>query len=177
LKLQIQPSDIAREIEIYRTWQSLDSGPKSQNVDAWIRKWESTYRKAVNIDLADTHKERPLLKFIDALEQFDPEFSKYQTEVINSTLVDGTPLPTMEKLIAIFKMKRRTFIAKHRNLGVNPASYASFQGEEQKSPQPPSTTTSKGIKPCLCGKPHKWATCSYLMPHLRTANWTPRNEI
>jgi len=71
-----------------------------------------------------------LLKFIDALEQFDPEFSKYQTEVINSTLVDGTPLPTMEKLIAIFKMKRRTFIAKHRNLGVNPASYASFQGEE-----------------------------------------------
>ena len=67
-----------------------------------------------------------MLKFIDALEQFDPEFSKYQTEVINSILVDGTLLPTMEKLITIFKMKRRTFVAKHRNLGVTPALYASF---------------------------------------------------
>ena len=53
LKNRFAPTDEAREQELIQTWKKLQKGPKGQDVENWLQKWETTYDDGLLLRIPD----------------------------------------------------------------------------------------------------------------------------
>ena len=64
LKQRIAPTDQARELKLTNQYQKLKKGPKMQNIDEWLKLWETTYTDCKEFDLPDVAKTRLIYDFL-----------------------------------------------------------------------------------------------------------------
>jgi hypothetical protein len=75
LKQRVAPSDKARELELIAQYQKLKQTPKNQNIESWLRQWETTYNNCIEANLSDVVGTRPIYDFVNAVQEFAPDFA------------------------------------------------------------------------------------------------------
>jgi len=77
LKQRIAPTDRAREIEYISQYQKLKKGPQNQNVEEWIKLWETTYNSCKKMKIPDVADTRPVQDFLSAVYDMVLGFTGY----------------------------------------------------------------------------------------------------
>jgi hypothetical protein len=77
LRKRVAPSDRAKEIEVLNSWKWVRKTAKDRYLSTWVRRWEESYSKAQELELAEATGIRPVLNFIDAMEAISEKFHNY----------------------------------------------------------------------------------------------------
>ena len=75
LKQRVAPSDQARGLELVSQHQKLKKVPCSQNIDNWLKQWETTYATCKEFNLPGIAKTRPLYGFLNTIQELTPDFA------------------------------------------------------------------------------------------------------
>jgi hypothetical protein len=182
LKQRVAPSDHARELELISQYQKLKKAPRSQNLDNWIKQWETTYTDCKEFDLPDVAKTRVLYDFLNANQETAADFAGIWIVRIQEREQTGEEIPDLYKILEYFQNHMRVRIA-HKAQISHSAFPSSFQGQkldlnkEENQKNKEKKEENKEDKPCLCGEVHRFRACRYLIESLRPTDWKPDPSI
>lgn len=150
----VTPTDYVRALEIDRQYKLLCAGPpRGQNLRQWFNKWELLYAKAKTTRHADTETGLIIYYFLHSLEQTLPIWVK-------ASLMDlrlrKEQTPTFMQILDLF----RHLCAE--DLIANSTGFSSTLNKKSKDLPP---------KDCVCGKPHWYTNCFYLIESIRPKGW------
>ena len=160
----------ALEIDLDHQYQILCAEPlKGQNLRQWLNKWELLYEAAKSTRHSETAS--MINHFINSLKEIDPTWAAISLYDLQLRRLRNEQTPTFMEILNLF----RQHCAEHLIADSTTSSYAAtLQG------QPPgsSSTPNKKIKDpppkdCVCGKPHWYINCFYLIKSIRPAGWHP----
>ena len=160
----------ALEIDLDHQYKILCAEPlKGQNLRQWLNKWELLYGAAK----ATRHSETALMinHFINSLKEIDPTWAAISLYDLQLRRLRNEQTPTFMEILNLF----RQHCAEYPIAGSTTSSYAAtLQGQTPGS----SSTPNKKIedpppKDCVCGKPHWYTNCFYLIESIRPAGWHP----
>ncbi|RDL36452.1 uncharacterized protein BP5553_05804 [Venustampulla echinocandica] len=178
LKKRLAPTDYATKLDLSAEYAKLRKYNKGESIEQFLQKWETTYGKAVKLNLSEVQGDKPLLDFVQAIKPIEPNFSATQDYHLTKDIRNKSPLPTLYDLVADFRDTYRRNIAAS-GYSKTHASFATFQNQEQPG-NPPKDETAKSKKTpkpkCLCGFTHKQEQCWYLNPSKRPTDWKPNPE-
>ena len=177
LKQRIAPTDQARKLKLTNQYQKLKKGPKTQNIDEWLKLWETTYMDCREFDLPDIAKTRPIYDFLQAVKDMTPDFTSFWKICIQSLEQLGEDVPDIYRILEHFRNHIRIENAE-KGQTAHGAFVSSLQGQKlgQKEDED-SKKQEKEPKPCLCGKLHKFRNCYYIVPMLKPAIWKLDPEL
>src|SRR5205814_1352403 len=136
--------------------------------------WETTYNSCKKMNIPDVADTRPVQDFLSAVHDMAPGFMGYWRAKIQ-VLEHKKAIPDIYEIIEYFRNSVRT--ANAEKSGVTHGAFSStFQGQKLDG-KTSDGKEEKSTKPCLCGLPHKFKTCWYLMESLRPATWKPNKNI
>jgi hypothetical protein len=167
LQKRLQPTDQLRELNLSTEYQKLKTAPESQDVDNWLCSWEKTYHHCTEINLPETQGTRAVRDFLRAVSSIIPEFSTYW--VNDMAKEDGQDAPDLYRMVELFRDQRR-HLAVEKGYVSQSAFTTTFQDQ-----QPQEGDHEK--RDCLCGKPHRFKDCPYLIREKRPPDWTPDQDI
>ena len=151
----VTPADSVRTSEIDDQYNSLCAGPpRGQNLRQWFNKWELLYANAKTTRHADTESELITFYFIRSLEQTLPTWAKLVLMDVRRSWNKQTP--TFMEILNTF----RDLCAEDLIAG----STGSSSTLSKKSKDLPP-------KDCVCGKPHWYTNCFYLIESIRPKGW------
>ena len=155
----VTPADFARALEIDDQYNLLCAGPpRGQNLRQWFNKWERLYAKAKTTIHADTESGMIVFHFIRSLEQTVPLLAA--TALVDLSLNKETP--TFMEILNLFRL----LCAKDLIAG---STRSSSTLNKRSKDLPP--------KDCVCGKPHCYTNCFYLIESIRPKGWHPNPKI
>src|ERR1700709_881527 len=160
LKQRLAPTDRARKIDVIRQYTKLKTWNKRQDVETWLKEWETTYTTAKKLKLAEVFDERPLYDFIFAISSMDSAFAGIQENQLDDRIASDLPLPTLYSLIEKFRNHRRRTESLNPKSGASHSAFASLGGENE----------TRDLV-CLCSGKHRYSECNYLKPANRTEKW------
>ena len=67
LKRRLAPTDRARKLELTQRYQKLKAFNKRQDIEKWLREWETVYTEAVKLKLSEISEEKPQFDFTSAI--------------------------------------------------------------------------------------------------------------
>ena len=156
----VTPTDWVRVIEIDREYKLLRAGPpRGQNLRQWFNKWELFYAKAKTARHADTETGLISYYFLHSLAQIFPIW-------VNVSLMD---LGFRKEQTTTFMQILDTF--RHlcaKDLIANSTGSSSTPNKKSKDLPP---------KNCVCGKPHRYTNCFYLVESIRPKGWHSEPKI
>ena len=163
LKRRLAPTDRARKLEITQRYQGLKMFNKRQDIEKWLREWETVYTEAVKLKLPEVSDEKPLFDFTGAIQAIDTSYAATQEYILNDLLDKSKELPTLQELIEKFRNHQRRVAqaAKKPN-----AAFPTLHGGDQ-----------DGKFDCLCGDKHRYKECMYITPSTQPQGWTGKPEI
>ena len=157
----VTPADFARALEIDDQYTLLCAGPpRGQNLRQWFNKWEQFYARAKTTRHADTESGLIIFYFIRTLEQTVPTFAELALRDARRSWNKQTPT-FMEILNTFRDLCAEDMVAR---------STASSSTLNQKSKDLPP-------KNCVCGKPHWYTNCFYLIESIRPKGWHSNPKI
>jgi len=164
LKKRLAPTDYARKLEITKKYLNTKTFSKTEEVETWLKRWETIYTDGKKLDIPEVSGERPLFDFTHAISAIDSGYSSTQEYFLNQKIKSSDRLPELYDLIEDFRNHyRRTEalkpIASH-------SAFATLDGQDQ-----------SGVKVCLCGKKHLFSDCYYITPSKRPNEWKGKPEI
>jgi hypothetical protein len=68
------PLDTMRETDLKDQWQRLQN-PKGREMETWLFEWETLYRKCMQAELPEMHKDRPVKAFLNSISAIEPNFA------------------------------------------------------------------------------------------------------
>jgi hypothetical protein len=163
LKKRLAPTDYARKLEVVHKYNKLKTFSKRENVEKWLKDWETTYADGKELDIPEVSGERPLMDFTTAISAIDPGYGSSQEYFLNRTIKKNEDLPELYELIEDFRNHQRKTEALQMS-----ESHSAF------------STTSEGTSQdleCVCGLRHPWKKCFYLIQSIRPTTWIPNAEI
>ena len=155
LKKRLAPTDYARKLELARKYNKLKTYSKRENIEKWMKDWETVYTDGKKLKIPEVADERSLFDFTHAISAIDSGYASTQEYFINQKIKNKESLPELYDLVEDFRNHYRWTEA------LNPSSshsaFAALRGQSQ-----------NGEKVCLCGgthgKPLKWEKCEYITP-------------
>ena len=167
LKKRLAPTDYARKLELARKYNKLKTYSKRENIEKWMKDWETVYTDGKKLKIPEVADERSLFDFTHAISAIDSGYASTQEYFINQKIKNKESLPELYDLVEDFRNHYR------RTEALNPSSshsaFAALRGQSQ-----------NGEKVCLCGgthgKPLKWEKCEYITPKCRPLGWTGKQE-
>jgi len=189
LKEKIAPDNATIEFELRNQHQSLQKPPKGP-LDAWVDKWDVFYRKALKLNMPEAATPNPHRAFLNAIQNVLPGFYVIYNDKIE-VQVQENDVMEFPKLLNRFRHARRQHSAKQggKTTGGRGAFGTTFQGEdlgdkeektsdtEQKQQKDEKPKRQRKVPRCLCGEVHWYKECPYVVPSLRTKDWTPDPTI
>jgi hypothetical protein len=64
LKARFRPTDEIQKQELIAKWKALQKPPRQQNLLGWLQKWETTFDKCKEVNLADVQGTRLIYDFV-----------------------------------------------------------------------------------------------------------------
>ena len=122
LKKHLAPTDEARELELSTLYSQLKKAPSNQDIDQWLRRWETTYADAVAIKLPEVQEKRPVYDFLGAVQSLDAGFASTQRALIYSKIKN----PTLYDIVEEFRNTRRLTVAREK--AETHSAFATFKG-------------------------------------------------
>ncbi len=165
-----EPHSSVRALKIDRQYKILCAGPlKGQNLRQWLNKWELLYAEAKATGHSDTETGLIINHFINSLKQIDPTWAAISLYDLQLRRSRNEQTPTFMEILNLF----RQLCAEYLIAGSTASSYtAILQGQ---TPGSSSTPNKKSKDPppkhCVCGKPHWYTNCFYLIESIRPKGW------
>jgi hypothetical protein len=170
LQKRLQPTDQLRELNLSTEYQKLKIAPESYDLDNWLRNWEKTYHKCTKINLPDVQGTRAVRDFLRAVSTIIPEFSTYWVnDMAKAGCQDG---PDLYRMVELFRDHQRHLAIEKGHVS-QLAFTTTFQDQDQDQDQQPQERD----RDCLCGEPHRFKDCPYLIKEKRPPDWTPEQDI
>lgn len=165
LKRRLAPTNHAQKLEIIDKYQRLKMFTKNQDIEKWLRAWETTYEEAKKLNLPEVSEVRSQFDFTRAIQAIDSTYASTQEYILNEKVHDSEKIPTLQDLIERFRNHHRsaTQLAKTSK---SFATFATLRGEGQ-----------DGEPKCLCGQTHRYKACNYITPSTRPQGWKGKAEI
>ena len=168
LKKRLAPTDYARKLDVVWKYNKLKTYSKRENIEKWLKDWETTYTDGKKLKLPEVEDERSLFDFTHAISVIDSGYSSTQEYFINQKIKNSEKLPDLYDLVEDFRNHYRRTEAL-RTLASHSA-FATLRGENQ-----------EGERVCLCGGKHgkklPWGKCEYITPARRQPGWKGKPEI
>mgnify|MGYP003622956889 CR=1 FL=1 len=169
LKKRLAPTDYARKLELASKYNKLKRYTKRENVEKWLKDWETTFADGTKLNIPEVADNRSLLDFTHAISSIDAGYASTQEYFINQKMRNGDPLPELYDLVEDFRNHyRRTEALKSSS---SHSAFAALRGESQNVENGEQGEKEKGEKGlCLCGGKHKggfklqWSSCEYISP-------------
>jgi transposase InsO family protein len=156
LQKRLQPTDQLRELDLSAKYEKLRRAPKAQDLDHWLRSWEKVYHECAKIDLPEVQGVRAVRDFLRAVSTIIPEFSTYWVNDIAKT--GGQDGPDLYRMVELFRDHRRHLAIEKGHVSRSAFTTTFQEGNRMK-------------KDCLCGEPHRFKECPYLVEGKRPAGW------
>jgi hypothetical protein len=172
LQKRLQPTDQLRELDLANRYQKLKEPPKSQDLDTWLQSWERIYHECLKAKLPDVQSGRATRDFLRAISKTAPEFAIFWRNEIAKKEKKKKTTPTLNEIIEEFRDHRR-HLGKEEDRANHSAFSTTFQGQPQKETK--EETPKK--KDCLCGEPHRFKSCPYLIKERQPQGWKPDPAI
>jgi hypothetical protein len=163
LKKRLAPTDYARKLDLARKYNNLKTYSKENDLETWLKDWETTYIDGKKLKIPEVADERSLFDFTHAVSAIDSGYASTQEYFINQKIKNSEKLPDLYDLIEDFRNHYRRTEALQMS-----ASHSAF------------STTSQGTSQdleCVCGLRHPWKKCFYLIQSIRPTTWIPNAEI
>lgn len=164
LQKRLQPTDQLRELNLTDAYQKLKMAPESHDLDNWLRDWEKVYHQCTKINLPDVQGTRAVRDFLRAVSSIIPEFSTYWVNDIAKA--GGQDAPDLYRMVELFRDHRRHLAVEKGHVSQS-AFTTTFQDQEGDHKK----------RDCLCGEPHRFKDCPYLIREKRPPDWIPDQEI
>ena len=153
----VTPTDYARALEIDRQYKILCAGPpRGQNLRQWFNKWERLYAKAKTTRHADTESGLIIFYFIRSLEQTLPTLAATSLYDLDRRRSRSEQDPTFMEILNTFR-----HICAEDLIASSTRSSSTLKKKSKDSPP----------KDCVCGKPHWYTNCFYLIESIRPKGW------
>ena len=167
LKKRLAPTDYARKLDLVQKYNKLKTYSKRENIEKWLKDWETTYTDGKKLKIPEVADERSLFDFTHAVSIIDSGYSSTQEYFINQKIKNSEKLPDLYNLVEDFRNHyRRTEALKPLS---SHSGFATLRGENQ-----------EGEKLCLCGGKHgkkfQWEKCEYISPTRRPSGWKGKPE-
>jgi len=186
LKKQLSPTDYAKKLDVVRKYNKLKTYNKRENVENWLKDWETTYTDGKKLQIPDVSDERSLIDFTTAIASIDSGYASTQDYFLTQRIKKNENLPELYELVEDFRNHlRKTNASK---LSSSHSAFATLRGENQDGETQDGGTKDGGIKEgstkddrkvCLCGLKHKdskWQNCHYITPKCRPTGWKGKPE-
>jgi len=174
LKKRLRPTDYARKLDVVRKYNKLKTYSKRDNVEKWLKDWETTFEEGKNLKIPEVADERSLFDFTHAISAIDSGYSTTQEYFINLKIKNSETLPELYDLVEDFRNHyRRTEALK---TSASHSAFATLNGESQ------SGESQNKERTCLCGGKHengkstRWEKCEYITPENRPSSWKGKPE-
>ena len=152
LKKRLAPTDYARKLEVVHKYNKLKTFSKQENVEKWLKDWETTYADGKELDIHDVSGERSLMDFTTAISAIDPGYGSSQEYFLNRTIKKNEDLPELYELIEDFRNHQRKTEALKSS--TSPHSAFATQGGETLDGETRDKDKEKKERLCLCGSKH-----------------------
>ena len=180
LKKRLAPTDYARKLEVVHKYNKLKTFSKRENVEKWLKDWETTYADGKELDIPEVSGERSLMDFTTAISAIDPGYGSSQEYFLNRTIKKNEDLPELYELIEDFRNHQR----KSEALKSTSSPHSAFATQGGETPDGESQVKDKDKEKkerlCLCGSKHngrpRWEKCEYITPKCRPAGWKGKQE-
>ena len=170
LKKRLAPTDFARKQELARKYNKLKKYTKRDDIEKWLKDWETTFTDATKLRIPEVADDRSLFDFAHAISSIDSGYASTQEFFINQKARNKEKLPELYELVEDFRNHyRRTEALKPSG---SHSAFATLNGETQEG-------ETQG-KLCLCGEKHgkrfQWEKCEYISPKKRPTGWKGKPE-
>jgi hypothetical protein len=170
LQKRLKPKDDVRRLQLTDQYRQLQQSPKNKDLDAWIISWEKVYREGVKLSQPIVQKDTAVQDFLRAVFDIAPDFASFWTNTIQSSTEDT--MPDLYTIIDRFRVQRQILRTETDRF----SSQSAFQTTLQEQPKPQIEKTPEK-KDCLCGEPHRFKDCPYLIPERQPEGWKPDPAI
>ena len=109
----------------------------------------------------------PSENFLRAVSSIIPEFSTYWINDIAKG--GGQDSPDLYRMVELFRDQRRHLAVEQGHVSKSTFT-TTFQDQDQDQP-----TQERG-RDCVCGQPHRFKDCPYLIREKRPPDWTPDQD-
>jgi len=180
LKKRLAPTDYARKLEVVHKYNKLKTFSKRENIEKWLKDWETTYADGKGLDILEVLGERSLMDFTTAISAIDLGYALSQEYFLNRTIKKKEELPELYELIEDFRNHQR----KNDALKSSSSSHSAFATQGGETPdgetQNKDKDKEKKERLCLCGSKHgdrtRWEKCEYITPKCRQSGWKGKQE-
>ena len=176
LRMRLEPTSFDRTAELSKEYQALKQVGKQTNIDNWLMKWETTYTAAKKNSLPDVQGQQPLWDFLTAVQDIDKHWGISTASTIQMALMDE-PKKEYDVLKVIEQYRNHIRYSKATSKSTPTATFATFQGYSAKPAQTTASGASRTPPTCVCGVPHWFADCPYLIRSKRPAGWTADKDV
>lgn len=177
LATRFRPDPGAQRLEVAGQWAELCRGPnKFMSHDAWLRDWLNTYRRGIALRFLSPDISLPQLQFLEAVDRV---YSQFAFEWDQRIRVDNDRISfpdLVSRYDAYYQRKQqRQGSTETRTLERSGAFPAHLRGESDASNT--SSTEKSKLRPCICGKLHKFEHCWYINASQRPENFVVDQKI
>ena len=121
LKKRLAPTDYARKLELAYKYNKLKTYSKREDVEKWLKDWETTFTDGKKLKIPEVADERSLFDFTHAISVIDSGYASTQEYFINQKARNSEKLPELYNLVEDFRNHyRRTEALK------STSSYSAF---------------------------------------------------
>jgi len=172
LSLRFSPTAEYRERQLEILFAKLrDRRPDGHSWEAILVEWERAYATGKKAGFADTTGTRCQRLFLTTIERFLPDFSAYwRNKILDGTNIDFYALVQKAREYQALSLIDHTH-------SVSSSSAYSTTSNTSNGPRPSlqgrDSNGDKVYGDCLCGEPHRFKDCPYLMRKARTTGWKP----
>jgi hypothetical protein len=169
LRQRLKPRDDVRRLQLTDQYRELQISPKSKDLDAWMTNWEKVYREGVKLSQPIVQKDTAVQDFLRAVFDIAPDFASFWTNTIQSSEEDAKP--DLYTIIDRFRVQRQILRTETESPGSRSA-FPTLQGQQEEIQEKAPKKTD-----CLCGEPHRFKDCLYLIPGRQPQGWKPDPAI
>jgi replicative superfamily II helicase len=175
LQKRLKPKDDVRRLQLTDQYRELQKSPKSNDLNAWMTNWEKVYREGVKLTQPIVQKDTAVQDFLRAVFDIAPDFASFWTNTIQSVDNENAK-PDLYTIIDRFRVQRQILRVETAESSSRSAFLTSLQEQQQRQQQgQQEEIQEKAPKKtdCLCGEPHRFKDCPYLIPGRQPQGWKP----
>ena len=170
LKMQYQTSSDEEDQFAYNKYESILKQPiKQENILTWLGDFNNAYYAIKKRNLPESNDKYVKRQFLKAISSISYSFADRQSELLHE------PAHAQEDFHTLLG-RYRTYLANSERL--KPSGNLAFATINGQSPENYSRKERRAgpIKPCVCGLPHYFKDCWYIMKSKRNPGWKPNEE-
>src|SRR5271167_4505956 len=103
LKKQLSPTDYTKKLEVVYKYNKLKTYTKRENVENWLKDWETTYTDGKKLKILDVSDERSLIDFTTAIAAIDSVYASTQDYFLTQKIKKKEELLEFYELVEDFR--------------------------------------------------------------------------